>query len=151
MAAWRSETDRKTPRLRRRLVSLPKKPSTALSQDAEVGVKWIPSGMPSEPLAHLGMLVGRVVVDNGVDRFALWNLRLNGVEEADELLVSMAPHIPADHAAVEDVEGGEQRGRAMTSSASPVGCDQAPGFGFSRRPREPRHGRGGRRRGRRCS
>jgi hypothetical protein len=93
---------------------LPKKPSTALSQDAEVGVKWIPSGMPSEPLAHLGMLVGRVVVDNGVDRFALWNLRLNGVEEADELLVTMAPHIPADHAAVEDVEGGEQRGRAMT-------------------------------------
>ena len=59
--------------------------------------------MPSEPLAHLGMLVGRVVVDNGVDRFALWNLRLNGVEEADELLVPMAPHIPADHAAVEDV------------------------------------------------
>src|SRR5580700_10870221 len=39
IAAWRSATDRNTPRLGRRLVSLAKKPSTALSQDAEVGVK----------------------------------------------------------------------------------------------------------------
>jgi hypothetical protein len=38
IAAWRSTIDRKTPRFRRRLVSLAKKPSTALSQDAEVGV-----------------------------------------------------------------------------------------------------------------
>jgi len=30
----------KTPRLRRRLVRMAKKPSTALSQLAEVGVKW---------------------------------------------------------------------------------------------------------------
>ena len=30
--------ERKTPRLRRRLVNLAKKPSTALSQEAEVGV-----------------------------------------------------------------------------------------------------------------
>jgi hypothetical protein len=40
IATWRSMRERKTPRLRRRLVSLAKKPSTALSQDAEVGVKW---------------------------------------------------------------------------------------------------------------
>src|ERR1700736_4530528 len=40
MAALRSATDRNTPRRRRRRVSLAKKPSTALSQDAEVGVKW---------------------------------------------------------------------------------------------------------------
>jgi len=40
MGAWRSATDRKTPRLRRRLVRMAKKPSTALSHDAEVGVKW---------------------------------------------------------------------------------------------------------------
>src|SRR6516165_6965142 len=38
MAAWRSTIERKTPRLRRRLVNLAKKPSTALSQEAEVGV-----------------------------------------------------------------------------------------------------------------
>src|SRR6266851_2902590 len=40
MASSRSATDRNTPRLRRRFVSLAKKPSTALSHDAEVGVKW---------------------------------------------------------------------------------------------------------------
>jgi hypothetical protein len=39
MAACKSTTDKKTPRFNRRLVSLAKKPSTALSQDAEVGVK----------------------------------------------------------------------------------------------------------------
>src|SRR5271163_4882760 len=39
MAAWRSATDRKTPRFRRRLARTAKKPSTALSQEAEVGVK----------------------------------------------------------------------------------------------------------------
>ena len=40
MAAWRSATDRKTPRFNRRLVSLAKNPSTALSHEQEVGVKW---------------------------------------------------------------------------------------------------------------
>ena len=40
MAAWRSTTERKTPRFKRRLDSLAKKPSTALSQEHEVGVKW---------------------------------------------------------------------------------------------------------------
>ena len=36
MAAWRSTIEQKAPRLRRRLVNLAKKPSTALSQEAEV-------------------------------------------------------------------------------------------------------------------
>src|SRR5258708_2252745 len=40
MAVWSSTSERKTPRLRRRLVSLAKKPSSALSQEQEVGVKW---------------------------------------------------------------------------------------------------------------
>jgi hypothetical protein len=39
MAAWRSITERKTLRFNRRLVTFAKKPSAALSQDAEVGVK----------------------------------------------------------------------------------------------------------------
>ena len=40
LAACRSVTDRNTPRLRLRLVRMAKKPSTALSQEDEVGVKW---------------------------------------------------------------------------------------------------------------
>jgi len=40
MASWRSVTDLNVPRRMRRLVMIEKKPSTALSQEAEVGVKW---------------------------------------------------------------------------------------------------------------
>src|SRR5258707_12504264 len=39
IAACKSATDRKTPRFNRLFLSLAKKPSPALSQDAEVGVK----------------------------------------------------------------------------------------------------------------
>jgi len=43
-----------------------------------------------------------------------WHLRLDGVEEADELLVPLALHIAADDGPIEDVEGREQCSRAMT-------------------------------------
>ena len=45
--------------------------------------------------------------------FRCRHLRLDGVEEADELLVAMALHVAADDGAVEDVEGGEQRRGAV--------------------------------------
>ena len=41
------------------------------------------------------------------------HLRLDGVEEADELLMPVALHVAADDGAVEHVEGGEQRRRAV--------------------------------------
>src|SRR5258708_3934924 len=72
-----------------------------------------PAGMPEEPLANLRMLVGRVVIDDGVDRLSGRHLRFDGVEEANELLVPVALHVMADDGAVENVESGEQRGRAM--------------------------------------
>ena len=51
------------PALERGLVRMAK-PSTALSQLAEVGVKWnIQRGMSAQPFDHLGMLVGGVVCD----------------------------------------------------------------------------------------
>ena len=66
----------KTPRLSRRLVSLAKKPSTALSHDAEVGVKWkVQRGWRASQLRDLGVLVGGVVVDDGVDQLAGWARR----------------------------------------------------------------------------
>ena len=40
IAACSSTTEQNTPRLSRRLVSLAKNPSTAFSQEADVGVKW---------------------------------------------------------------------------------------------------------------
>jgi hypothetical protein len=48
------------------------------------------------------------------DRLSLWHLHLDGIEEADELLMAVALHVVSDDGAVEDVEGGEQRGCAVT-------------------------------------
>ena len=73
-----------------------------------------PARMSGQPFLHLRMLVGRIVVDDGVDRFPCRNLLLDRVEEADELLMAMALHVAADDGAIEDVEGGEQRGGAVT-------------------------------------
>ena len=69
--------------------------------------------MPCEPLAHLRMLMGCVVVDDGWIASA-WHLRFDGIEEADELLMPVVLHVAADDGAVEDIESGEQRGRAVT-------------------------------------
>ena len=60
--------ERKTPRFRRRFESFAKKPSTALSQEQEVGTKW--KVKRSKPGAHLGMLVGGVVVEDHMDALA---------------------------------------------------------------------------------
>src|SRR3954452_1001516 len=103
MAAWRSTTERNTPRFKRRLVSVAKKVSTALSQEHEVGVKWkVKRGWRGEPGQHLGLLVGGVVVEDDVDDLAGRDRRLDGVEEADELLVPVALHAAAEDGAVED-------------------------------------------------
>ena len=57
-----------------------------------------PAGIPGQPLAQLRMLVGCVVVDDGVDFLSGRHLRLNGIEEADKLLVPVTLHVAADDA-----------------------------------------------------
>ena len=66
-----------------------------------------------EPLTHLRMLVGGVVVEDHVHDLSGRHLRLDGVEEADELLVTMALHASANDLAFEYIESGEQRRCAM--------------------------------------
>src|SRR5262249_6334301 len=113
MAAWSSTRERKTPRLRRRRASLAKKPSTALSQEPLAGCEQgggsggeveAEGGMAAAPGLGLRMVVGGVVVDDGVDDLARRHLRLDGVEEADELLMAVALHAAPDDLALEDVE-----------------------------------------------
>ena len=67
-----------------------------------------PTRMAREPFTDLGMLVGGVVVGDGMDDPAGLDRALDGVEELDEFLVGVAWHAATDHGAVEDVEGGEQ-------------------------------------------
>jgi hypothetical protein len=82
------------------------------------------SRVAREPRDHLGMLVGGIVVEDDVDGLLRRNSFLNGVEEADELLVTMALHASADHLAFQHVEGGEhanqrlmdERGRRLLRS-----------------------------------
>ena len=51
-----------------------------------------PTRMAGQPLTDFGMLVGGVVVDNGMDQLAGRDRALDGIEEADELLVPMLLH-----------------------------------------------------------
>ena len=60
--------------------------------------------MAVQPGTDLGMFVGSVVVQNGVDGLAGRNGALDGAEEADEFLMTVALHVAADHLAVEHVE-----------------------------------------------
>ena len=48
-----------------------------------------------------------------MDQLACGDLALNGVEEADELLMSMTLHAASDHAACRHVQRRKQRGRAV--------------------------------------
>ena len=73
-----------------------------------------PAGMAGEPLANLFMLVGAVIVEDDVDDLAGRDVALDHVQEAKELLVSMALHGAADHGAVEHIEGSEQGRRSVT-------------------------------------
>jgi hypothetical protein len=57
--------------------------------------------MAGEPLADLRMFMGGVIVDDRLDRLSRWSPLLDGVEEANELLMAMALHVAADHYAVE--------------------------------------------------
>ena len=77
--------------------------------------------MTGEPVEDLGMLVGGVVVEDRVDHFAGRHRALDGVEEADELLMPMALHAAADHGAFEHIERGEQ-GRRAVALVIMMGC-----------------------------
>ena len=72
-----------------------------------------PARMTAQPGMHLGVLVGGVVVDDGVEALPAETCALDGIQEADELLMPMALHAAADDLALQHVERREQRGRAV--------------------------------------
>jgi len=129
MAACRSTIERKTPRFNRRC-ELGEKPFDGIEPGRRSGREVeSPAWMAGKPLAHIGMFVGRIIVDDGVDRLSRRNLLLNGVKEANEFLMAMALHVAADHRAVEHVERREQRRRAV----SLIVVRHAPGAAFLQR------------------
>jgi hypothetical protein len=66
-----------------------------------------------QPVADQQGLVDGVVVHDQVDVEALGHIGLDLVEEPTELRGSVAREALADHLVGGDVEGGEQRGRAV--------------------------------------
>jgi hypothetical protein len=72
-----------------------------------------PARVFCEPFLDFFMLVGGVIVDDRVDRLSLADLRVDLIEVADELLMPMTFHVAADDGAIENVEPGEQCGRAV--------------------------------------
>ena len=119
--------ERKTPRFRRRFESFAKKPSTALSQEQEVGTKWKVkrSWRPSQART-LACLVGGVVVEDHMDALAGRDIGLDGVEEADELLVAVALHAAPDDLALEHVEGGRTGWSCHAACSRGSWCQDGP-------------------------
>ena len=66
-----------------------------------------PARMSGEPLSHLGMLVRRIIVGDGVDQLARRDIGLDGVEEANELLVPVTLHAAPDYLSIQHVECGK--------------------------------------------
>jgi hypothetical protein len=63
--------------------------------------------MACEPAAHLGVLVGSIVVEDHMDGLVGRHFTLDGIEKADKFLVPVALHAAPDD---QDIEGGEQGG-----------------------------------------
>ena len=108
-------------------MSLAKKPSTALSQEALVGVKWnVQRGCRA---SHRRT----IVVDDGMDRLSLRHLRLDGLEKADELLMAVALHVAADDGAFEHVTvSASAKYQSQSTTEVPVRVrDQSEGPRFN--------------------
>ena len=52
------------------------------------------------------MLVGGIVVEDGVDELTGRHRGLDPIEQTDELLVAMSRHALTNHGAIEDIERG---------------------------------------------
>ena len=93
MAAWRSTTRSEDAALQSALGQLGEEALDGVEPGARGrGEVEGEARVAGEPLAHLRMLVGGVVVEDHVDELSGRNLRLDGVEEADELLMAVALH-----------------------------------------------------------
>lgn len=69
--------------------------------------------MAIQPGADFRLLVCGIVVEDDVDGLICGHFSLDGIEEADELLMPMALQVTADHRAIEGVERGEQGSGAV--------------------------------------
>jgi hypothetical protein len=81
------------------------------------GVGWGEVEMPTralrEPGAHFGVLMRGIVIDNHMEVEFGWDIGLDMAQKRQELLMTMTRLALRQDRAIEEVEGGKQRGRAM--------------------------------------
>ena len=70
-------------------------------------------GVFFEPCRHDGVLMGRIVIDDQMQIERLGRSAVDGAQEVQPFLMAMALHAASDHRAGRDIEGGEERGRAV--------------------------------------
>ena len=109
MVAWRSTTSEDTA-LEALLGEFGEEPLDCVEPRARGGREVEGEARVSvEPLTHLRMLVDGVVVEDHVHKLSGRHLSLNSIQEANELLVTMALHTSANDLSFEHVESSEQR------------------------------------------
>ena len=69
--------------------------------------------MIGQPPLDLGVLVGGVIVEDGVNDLADRHGALDRIEECDEFLMAVLVHASAEHGAVQHIERGEQSRNAV--------------------------------------
>ena len=67
----------------------------------------------AQPFYDLWVLKGCVIVEDGMNAFVARNLAFDSVQEPNEFLMTVALHAAPDHLPLQDIEGGEQGGRAV--------------------------------------
>src|SRR5437899_10129847 len=92
-----------------------RKPALNLIEPGRVGRREVEvvAGMPGEPAAYLGVLVGPVVVHDEVHVEVRRDLGVEVAQERQELLVPMARLALMEHGSRGHVQGGKERRRAV--------------------------------------
>ncbi len=73
-----------------------------------------PARMTRQPSEYIGMLVGFVIAEDDVDDFTGGHMGLDGIEDADGLLMAVTLHAATDDGVLQDVQGGERGRGAVT-------------------------------------
>ena len=96
-------------------MSSEKKRSTRFSHEVRSGHEVeVDAWVLLEPVLHIGMLVGGVVVQDEVEFEVGIGLLLDSPQKTQELLMPVARQALMDHVTGDNVERREERGRAVT-------------------------------------
>ena len=86
----------------------------------------VKAGVLGQPGRDVGVLVGRVVIEDQMDLQTLWDCPVDRAQEREELGVAVTWEALADHRSGQNIERGEQ-GRGAVALVAPTSAQQALG------------------------